>query len=187
MLRTLEERNALVVQFIHLPAHVYLKLMNRSSVFRLGRQEAINYGNVALVHAADHWDPSKGTAFISYAYTCILKEIVARALEFHTIIRIPLTRKQNPRAYQLKEKIRASQKPLPKNIPQSEEEGSMEDSFDDLIKHLNPQEQQLLRLKFVDGLTFTQIMPILGCRLKQTVQLRMRRILTKLRKEHERA
>jgi RNA polymerase sigma factor (sigma-70 family) len=71
-LRDILERNALVLEWLDLvPWAIYEKRPRLSCVARLlGYQDAMQEGRVALLRAAELWDPSKGK-FTSYAVQCI--------------------------------------------------------------------------------------------------------------------
>jgi RNA polymerase sigma factor (sigma-70 family) len=79
--RSIEERNALVVEHRRLPAWVYQQLRRRwGPVARLGYQDATQAGFLALIRAAELWEPQLGT-FSTYAVTGIRRKILQEALK----------------------------------------------------------------------------------------------------------
>ncbi len=69
MRRSLEERNALVVQWLGLPVSTWRRWRRRLRC-HMETCDAIAEGNLALIRAAELWDPAQG-AFSSYATTAI--------------------------------------------------------------------------------------------------------------------
>jgi RNA polymerase sigma factor (sigma-70 family) len=76
-LRGPAERNALAAQWAWLPRRVLADLFRRqpgleAAAGRHGREDLEQEGQLALLRAAELWDPARGTPFPSYAYGCVL-------------------------------------------------------------------------------------------------------------------
>jgi RNA polymerase sigma factor (sigma-70 family) len=79
--RSIEERNALVLEHQRLPAWVYNQLRRRWwPVARLGYEDATQAGFLALIRAAELWQPELGK-FSAYAVTSIRRKMLAEALK----------------------------------------------------------------------------------------------------------
>jgi RNA polymerase sigma factor (sigma-70 family) len=79
--RSIEERNALVLEHRRLPAWVYLRLRRRWwPVARLGYDDATQAGFLALIRAAELWQPELGK-FSAYAVTSIRRKMLQEALK----------------------------------------------------------------------------------------------------------
>jgi RNA polymerase sigma factor (sigma-70 family) len=77
--RSIEERNALVLEHRRLPAWVYRKLRRRWwPVARLGYDDATQAGFLALIRAAELWQPQRGR-FTTYAVTSIRRRMLQEA------------------------------------------------------------------------------------------------------------
>jgi RNA polymerase sigma factor (sigma-70 family) len=77
--RSVEERNALVLEHRCLPAWVYQQLRRRwGPVARLGYDDATQAGFLALIRAADLWQPQRGK-FTTYAVTSIRRRMLQEA------------------------------------------------------------------------------------------------------------
>jgi RNA polymerase sigma factor FliA len=87
---SIEQRNALVRQYIPLVQHVVRKMWHRWPIIhRLGRADAVQAGMLALVRAAAHYDPSRGVAFVTYAHLSIHRNIRQAAQRETFLIAIP--------------------------------------------------------------------------------------------------
>jgi RNA polymerase sigma factor (sigma-70 family) len=79
--RSIDERNVLVLQHHRLPAWVYRKLRRRcGSVARMGYDDAIQAGFLALIRAAELWKPELGK-FTTYAVPSIRRKLLQEALK----------------------------------------------------------------------------------------------------------
>lgn len=74
--RSVEERNALVVQYQYLPRRVVRVLSNSVAVQRIGYDDAIQVGFLGLLRAAEKWDASRGVKFITYAFHAVRNRIL---------------------------------------------------------------------------------------------------------------
>lgn len=74
--RTLDERNELVLKNYKLSWHMVRKMRHLECVKRLGLHDAAQAGFLAMLRAADQWDPNKGAQFSTYACTSIWKAIM---------------------------------------------------------------------------------------------------------------
>ena len=66
-----------------------IRLAQNFSESRLSLQDRIAEGNIGLINAIDHYDPTKGTAFGSYATGWIKKAIQSAIQEKNTTIKTP--------------------------------------------------------------------------------------------------
>jgi RNA polymerase sigma factor (sigma-70 family) len=79
--RNIEERNELVLEHQRLPAWVFNKLRRRWwPVARLGFDDATQAGFLALIRAAELWQPERGP-FSTYAVTSIRRKMLNEALK----------------------------------------------------------------------------------------------------------
>jgi len=64
-----QKRNELVTANLDLPEHVYWDLVHDGlfALTKLGKEDAIGYGNIGLVIAADKWKSDGGATFRTYA------------------------------------------------------------------------------------------------------------------------
>lgn len=69
-MRTEEERNKLVEQYLPLVRHVAARLPVTMPT-SLDRDDFYSVGVVGLIHAASHYDPSRGATFKTFAYTAV--------------------------------------------------------------------------------------------------------------------
>jgi RNA polymerase sigma factor (sigma-70 family) len=77
--RSIEERNALVLEHRRLPAWVFNQLRRRCwPVARLGFDDATQAGFLALIRAAELWRPERG-AFTTNAVTSIRRRMLQEA------------------------------------------------------------------------------------------------------------
>jgi RNA polymerase nonessential primary-like sigma factor len=83
-LRGVEERNALVVQWLGLPGWTVKRMRLR----RLTFEEAEAAGRDGLIRAAELWDATRGVKFCTYAVNWI-KQAIWREEEFATLIHVP--------------------------------------------------------------------------------------------------
>ena len=75
-LRGLAERDALVMANFKLSHHMFKKMSRIRCVKRLGQEDASQAGFLALIRAAEQWDPKRGIAFSTYACNAIWKAIM---------------------------------------------------------------------------------------------------------------
>lgn len=77
-LRSLEERNQLVLDNYRLPHYVIKRLLHSRpyNLRHLGLEDAAQIGYVALLRAADLWNPERGITFSTYACRAIFSAIV---------------------------------------------------------------------------------------------------------------
>jgi RNA polymerase sigma factor (sigma-70 family) len=75
----LADRNALVEQWRFLPAHVLQKIKHLACVERACWDDLISEGMIALIEAANHYDPQRGVLFSTYAFTVIQRAMVRAA------------------------------------------------------------------------------------------------------------
>src|SRR4051794_20459050 len=87
-LRGTEERNALVLQHRYLPRYVAGRLAHHPAVRRLGPEEAESLGYLALLRAAELYDPARGATFCTYAYQCVARALT-RGGRVDSLIRVP--------------------------------------------------------------------------------------------------
>jgi RNA polymerase sigma factor (sigma-70 family) len=86
--RGLAERNALVEQYIYLPAWcIHALWAHNRPLRRLGWDDAVQNAALGLIRAADLWDPSKGT-FTTYAAQSIRRHLI-RACQDIGLIHVP--------------------------------------------------------------------------------------------------
>jgi len=78
-LRSISERNALVVQYQRLPYHIVHKLKNNPLIKRLDVDDATQIGFLRLLRAAELWDSTRQVKFISYAYHSIQRGLFEAA------------------------------------------------------------------------------------------------------------
>jgi RNA polymerase sigma factor (sigma-70 family) len=79
--RSIQERNVLVLEHQRLPAWVYQRLRRRWwPVARMGFDDATQTGFLALIRAAELWQPERGT-FCAYAVTSIRRKMLHEALK----------------------------------------------------------------------------------------------------------
>ena len=69
-LRTMEERDRLVLQYLPLVKHVVAR-MPVSMPSTLNRDDFHSVGVMGLIHAATAYDPTRGASFKTFAYTAI--------------------------------------------------------------------------------------------------------------------
>ena len=81
-------RDALVLQWQYLPSHVVGKMLVRRQVRRLDFDDAMQIGYLALILAAECFDPTLGVQFQTYAYQSIWNMVYRTDLTFG-IIRVP--------------------------------------------------------------------------------------------------
>lgn len=90
MSRLTPERKALVEQWKGLPLCVVRRLWETSlDLERLGWDECVSVGNMALVMAALAWKPEGPASFYRYAYVSIRRELV-EARRKVGVVRVPL-------------------------------------------------------------------------------------------------
>src|SRR6185295_16244465 len=75
-LRVGAERDALVMQWQHLPAWAAKKLWRLEAVKRFGFKDAVQAGFLGLIRAAEIWDRARGIKFKTYASRAILNTIL---------------------------------------------------------------------------------------------------------------
>jgi RNA polymerase sigma factor (sigma-70 family) len=79
-LRGIPARDALALQWAHLPVVVFCQtLKNNAAVQRLGLEDARQEGFVALLRAAESWDEARGVPFSRYAMACIVNRLLVAA------------------------------------------------------------------------------------------------------------
>jgi RNA polymerase sigma factor (sigma-70 family) len=86
------ERDALALQFLPLVSHVVGRLWHRlAAVRRLGFDEALSVGQLALLNAAAKYDPANPAraGFKTYAYHSISNQVVRVARYGNRIVRVP--------------------------------------------------------------------------------------------------
>lgn len=76
-LRSRAERDILVTRWFALPRWAANRWRHTDTVRKLGGvEDAESIGHLALIRAAELWDPSRGVAFNSYAVRCIFCEFM---------------------------------------------------------------------------------------------------------------
>lgn len=88
-MRTIAERNALVLAHQKLVSRICYKMRNNPYVRKIGYQEAVAAGQLGLISAAADWDESKG-AFSTIAWFRIMHEIQHAARQAFAVT-LPLT------------------------------------------------------------------------------------------------
>lgn len=103
-------RDKLIEDNLYLPRVVALSLRNHPGVRRMGLEEAVSIGNLALVRAArsESWDPAKGSGFDVYAWSAIRHAILNAATD-QGPVHVPLYLRQQghfaPLASSLRETV----------------------------------------------------------------------------------
>lgn len=88
-LRSVAARNVLIEQWKDLPGFVVFKKMRNSNhVKKLGTDEAVQVGFLALVRAAELWDESRNIKFNTYAVRSIMVNVIMAGLA-DGVIHIP--------------------------------------------------------------------------------------------------
>lgn len=83
--RSIAERNKLVEQWIGLPGFVIKKLWNIKGIRRIGFDELMSLGFVALIRAAEYYDEKREgkAAFNNYAY-CSIRNLYFDSINSYT-------------------------------------------------------------------------------------------------------
>ena len=179
--RSLQERNALVLQWSGLPDRVYKNHCGDSLLEKLGREDAIQSGFLGLIRAAELWDEVRGVQFQTYAYRCILSKMRTQATE-NSLIRTPRSsrpasvRRQEQRARAASLSLYPGYSYHLHEVPWASEDadGSAREFLEKACQGPNG---HLLKAFYVEGLTCRQIGQRLGLshesirqRLASTVQ-----------------
>src|SRR5690348_3669847 len=83
-----ESRDALVLQWIHLPRWV-VNRWPHDCIRTLGTEDAEGYGMLGLIRAAELWDESRDRAFSTYAVSAIKSHILRAAQNEGYLVRMP--------------------------------------------------------------------------------------------------
>jgi RNA polymerase sigma factor (sigma-70 family) len=86
-LLSVADRNALVEQWLFLPARVFRSLSHIPRVRTMGKDEAEQIGFVAMIRAAELWDDRR-EKFVTYAYRCIYCQLMQNASD-QGVIHVP--------------------------------------------------------------------------------------------------
>ncbi len=191
-LRSTEERNALVVQYRNLVHHVVRRLYGARCAPEL-YEDAVQYGLLALMRAAELWDPrrhSRGrpVTFLTYAFRsirqCVIRDMLAAGL-----VHVPAHARQREAAPRFREAAGHADRVcrLPDGFDldgghrppgQSDRE---DEALADAWRFLHPTQQQVLRLRFWERLTLTEVALRLGYRSRERVRQVQSDALAKLR------
>lgn len=88
--KTPEEKQLVVVQFARLVKRIASIIWKK----KIGRhwgsfEDVFQEGIIGLYRAINGYNAENGTKFISYAYSCVYRHIIAKAIEGSSIIRVP--------------------------------------------------------------------------------------------------
>jgi len=86
--RSLDERNALVTQWQYLPRYAANRLERRAHLGKLSHDDAMGIGQLALLRAAELWNPERGILFKTYAIAAIIRRVRNVARE-ENVIHVP--------------------------------------------------------------------------------------------------
>ncbi len=174
------------LKFVVKVACEYKRLLKEDG---LDLEDLVMEGNIALMTAAQKFDPSKNVRFCTYAVWWI-KNAIYRALEKKmkcplswTAMRLDAVLGDNEDAEPLVNCIADNSYANP---GEEASERCMEQSLDDALKRLKPKEEKVLRLRYgfdsAECMTLEQIGKILG-HTKEGIRQIEKSGLNKLRKE----
>lgn len=167
---TLAERDALAVKWLGLPLKVYGKMTHLSTVRKMGGDDAKGAGALALLRAAETWDPNRGVPFQSYASFLIRNEILSSAIEHHSgPTRMPRTCNKNRSEEASLLRKNACRVPVSlsyngeyegladtRNYHDFREERKLPEEAK-ILKLLEPVQRRILEMKLINGMTFREI------------------------------
>jgi RNA polymerase sigma factor (sigma-70 family) len=189
-LRSVEERNALVLKWRPLVSHVYRCLRkNCLLVRRLGYEDALSAGTLGLINAAALWDESRGVSFKTYAFYAIRRDMM-KAGELTFQIYVPGYVFTSPAADEALKRQGARCHRRAVNVRRSEhEDGSLVDLVVPCSQHaqdahmdrrelvkklmavLPKKHRVVIRMMFYRGLTPLQIGRKFGCSRQRIDQI----------------
>jgi RNA polymerase sigma factor (sigma-70 family) len=75
-LRSIEERNKLILENKALPYHIVKKLSGLEMIKAYGEEDAAQVGFLGLIRAAEVWDENREAKFLTYAYYAVWNRVV---------------------------------------------------------------------------------------------------------------
>ncbi len=94
--RSIAERNVLVEQWMGLPKHVvHKKLQGHPVIKSIGVDDAVSIGTLALIRAAELWEPDRNILFKTYAMQSIINRIFQERMSGN-LIRVPNSFQSGP-------------------------------------------------------------------------------------------
>ncbi len=178
-IRSVAERNALVLQWSGIPQKVWADNRHNPLVAALGYEDAVGHGTVALVEAAANWNPAKTPSFCLSATVWVRRHVMRTARKFYGPVSVPYRVMRSERSKRAE--VAAHAAALTDLSELAREESSGPD-FYDLTEGLPPGQRELLFLRFVEGLTFAEIAERTGHNNRQAVWKKFDEVLKKLRK-----
>jgi RNA polymerase sigma factor (sigma-70 family) len=170
--RSLEERNALIVQWQYLPRHVAKALIRKghAGVCRMGLEDAADAGMFGLIRAAELWDEARGVLFKTYAFRSVWAAMTRASLD-QGIIHVPqhASRSDTPEAMRESalqalavtsidrvslESQLIDRRPAPGEAAQTSEDAERVRS---LLSTLPARTRRAIKLKYFQGLTLAEV------------------------------
>lgn len=193
-LRSVEERNALVLQHLPLAQHI-ARHMRAWDLYPQWRDEILQAAACALLRAAELFDPARGRAFGTYLGAWV-RSIVAAELATLDTIRVPrgiaagdrraLRRRLRPLSLELARERRRGDVPAADLEPADARDdlGALEEeeAVGRRLARLPRREREALRLARLEGLGTDEAARRLGVS-RQTISLRVSRAVGRLRRE----
>lgn len=176
-LRSVEERNALVLQWSGLPLFVYRRLAHLKVVRRLDYEDAVSAGTLGLIRAAELWDESRGIQFDTYAFWAVRRSILTEANKVHIVHApdyyfgdAPEGNEQRQRmalaTRQRVGRIESNDPNCPFDFPTREVDLDLPDWVAHALSLLEEQERKVVELRIYGGLSHADI----ACRLRISKQ-----------------
>lgn len=190
---TIEERNAMAVKWMGLPLKVYQKMLHLTTVRRMGGDEAKGVGTLALLKAAETWDPERGVPFKNYACFVIRNEILSAAIEHHSgPTRMPRTARLNRSSEAAVCREIACRTPASLSYREcvsivdhkfaEEEERKELPKAVEVLKILTPTQRRIMEMKLINGMTYPEIVKHLDKKItKQAVSWQYHKALKLLK------
>lgn len=193
--RSVEERNALVIQHQGLVWHVWHRLRRRTRVRRLGEEDAVAAGQIGLIRAAERWRPDLAK-FSTYAVLWITQAVLREAVD-EGVIRVP-DHAQRPgaaddqraacvRAWRVR-RLRPATKDDPgldvpyRDPPRTWDLDGWED-LEDAMRCVHAADREALLLYVAEGLTLDEVGRRMGLAVtREAVRQRVERATMRVRR-----
>ena len=195
-----EVRDQLIVSHLNLVRFLASKFKNRGEPL----DDLIQVGTIGLIKAIDRFDPSRGLEFTTYATPTIMGEIKRHFRDKGWSVRVPrrlqeLSAKVNQITDELTTELQRSvplegggssvdgdEAPsiIDQYITEDEALAGSDDRIvlEDAIADFSPREQEIIRMRFVEGLTQVEIAEKLGISQVQVSRL-LRRTLKRIQEK----
>jgi len=180
-IRGITERNALVLQWSGIPKKFWNRNKHKPMIARLGYDDTIGYGMLALIEAADRWDATRHPSFCLNATIWIEQFVTKQARKFFGIVTVPYRNNLSLETRKDAARVRQATSPNLELLTDNNEQKGPD--FYEITEDLKSEEYEILALRFVEELTLDGIAQRLGYRNRQAVWLKMQRIFQKLRED----